>query len=84
MINNLQRAIVLDPLTISEETDDPDDAFYCRWRWQDRQTFWLRAISDQAYFKEARSLATNCERSRLLFDSNQGSAQINNERRAPC
>lgn len=27
MINNLQRAIVLDPLTISEETDDPDDAF---------------------------------------------------------
>jgi len=27
MINNLQRAVILDHLTITLETDDPDDAF---------------------------------------------------------
>jgi hypothetical protein len=27
MINNLQRAVVLDPLAIKVEADDPDDSF---------------------------------------------------------
>ncbi|WP_428994809.1 PIN domain-containing protein [Klebsiella pneumoniae] len=28
MLNNLQRAIVLERLTIEHEADDPDDAFF--------------------------------------------------------
>ena len=31
MLNNLQRAIVLERLDITENADDPDDAFYRLW-----------------------------------------------------
>lgn len=38
MINNLQRAVVLERLTIEVEADDPDDSFCWPWPWRAMRT----------------------------------------------
>ena len=40
MINNLQRAVVLERLTIEVEADDPDDSFCWPWPWRAMRTTW--------------------------------------------